>query len=150
MLIENIALHQPAWQSSTVLPYTGAERAVDGLYSNLSVHGRQCAVSDNNHTTAEWRVDLGRVHSIHHVFLQFMTLNRVWGTVSHYTITYCGIISVCGGLMFVDFVGPYLFLYTEKKLRFISVKNPRYLLTYNNWNNFSHFLFKFFNFQLIN
>ena len=82
MLIENIALHQPAWQSSTVLPYTGADRAVDGRYSNLSVHGRQCAMSDNNQTTAEWRVDLGRVHSIHHVFLQFMTHNRVWGTVS--------------------------------------------------------------------
>ena len=86
MLIENIALHQPAWQSSTVLPYTGAERAVDGLYSNLSLHGKQCAVSDNNHTTAEWRVDLGRVHNIHHVFLQFMTHNRVWGTVSFTTL----------------------------------------------------------------
>ena len=61
---ENLALHQPAWQSSTYLPYT-ANLAVDGQYT------RQCAVSDLNRrkTTVEWRVDLGGVKNIHHVFI---------------------------------------------------------------------------------
>ena len=32
---ENLALHQPAWLSGTYRSYTGAERAVDGRYTNL-------------------------------------------------------------------------------------------------------------------
>ncbi|XP_078330402.1 uncharacterized protein LOC144624466 [Crassostrea virginica] len=79
---ENIALHQPAWQSSTWrsdTDYYGADRAVDGLYTDLSMlSGGQCAASDWGQTKAEWRVDLGGVRSIHHIVIQYMTDNDVW------------------------------------------------------------------------
>ncbi|XP_078320780.1 uncharacterized protein LOC144621431 [Crassostrea virginica] len=70
---ENLALHQPAWQSSTHFYGYTADRAVDGMYIDLSAWGGQCASSDMEQTTAEWRVDLGGVKNIHHVFLQHAT-----------------------------------------------------------------------------
>ncbi|XP_078330396.1 uncharacterized protein LOC144624464 [Crassostrea virginica] len=79
---KNLALHQPAWQSSTLWSDSGAERAVDRLYTNLTWYGGQCAMSVRGQTTAEWRVDLGGVRSIHHIVIQYMTDNRVWGCPS--------------------------------------------------------------------
>ena len=78
---ENLALHKPAWQSSTLRYNTGADRAVDGQYTDLDEGAGQCAASYFQQI-AEWRVDLGGVKNIHHVFLQYTTANRVWGTVS--------------------------------------------------------------------
>ena len=72
----------PAWQSTAAFIFTGAERAVDGRYTNLSQWGKQCAMSVRGETTAEWRVDLGEVKYIHHVFIQYMTKNKPWGIVS--------------------------------------------------------------------
>nr|XP_022303548.1 multiple epidermal growth factor-like domains protein 10 [Crassostrea virginica]XP_022303549.1 multiple epidermal growth factor-like domains protein 10 [Crassostrea virginica] len=69
---ENLALHKPTWQSSTWGPFT-ADLAVDGRGWN----GGQCAES-NGGQTAEWRVDLGGVKNIHHVFIQYATGNEVW------------------------------------------------------------------------
>lgn len=66
MCTENLALHQPAWQSGTYSAFTGAERAVDGRYTYLGLFGGQCALSDLSQT-AEWRVNLGGVKKIHHV-----------------------------------------------------------------------------------
>ena len=89
---ENLALHRPAWQSSTWVntvyccekqikkSYT-AELAVDGKDTDLAWDGGQCAASDIWKTTAEWRVDLGGVRSIHHIVIQYATDNKVWGTV---------------------------------------------------------------------
>ena len=54
---------------------------MDGRYTDLSLDGGQCAVSDGGQT-AEWRVDLGEVKYIHHVFIQYATGNWVWGIVS--------------------------------------------------------------------
>ena len=68
MFTENLALHHPVWQSSTWQSDTGAERAVDGQYTNLYLNGGQCAASVGGQT-AEWRVDLGGVKNIHHVLL---------------------------------------------------------------------------------
>ena len=55
---------------------------MDGRYTDLDVWGGQCAASDGYQTTAEWRVDLGGVKYIHHVFLQYATGNAMWGIVS--------------------------------------------------------------------
>ena len=79
---ENLALHKPAWQSSTYISDTGADRALDGKSTNLGEWAGQCAASEWGQRTAEWRVDLGGVKNIHHVFLQYATANRVWGTAS--------------------------------------------------------------------
>ena len=83
---ENLALHKPAWQSSTLQFNTGADRAVDGQYRDLDEWAGQCASSDRTQSTAEWRVDLGGVRNIHHVFVQLVTDNNVWGTISFYFI----------------------------------------------------------------
>ncbi|XP_078328061.1 uncharacterized protein LOC111112074 [Crassostrea virginica] len=65
---ENLALHQPAWQSSTWRSNYTADLAVDGQYTDLAWNGGQCAVSYDGQT-AEWRVDLGGVKNIHHVLI---------------------------------------------------------------------------------
>ncbi|XP_078329078.1 uncharacterized protein LOC144623956 [Crassostrea virginica] len=76
---ENLALHKQAWQSSTFRYNTGADRAVDGQYTDLRWYAGQCAASEDwGQRTAEWGVDLGGVKNIHHVFLQFATDNDVW------------------------------------------------------------------------
>ena len=61
--------------------YTEAELAVDGRYTDMLFDGGQCAASDWGQTTAEWRVDLEGVKYIHHMLIQHVTGNRVWGIV---------------------------------------------------------------------
>ena len=82
---ENLALRKEAWQNNSFYDrskyvYLGANRAVDGRKQDLSLEGGQCAVSKGS-PTSEWRVDLGGISSIHHIFIQYMTNNEVWGTV---------------------------------------------------------------------
>ena len=83
---ENLALWKEAWQNNSFYDasnyvYLVANRAVDGRKQDLSLEGGQCAVSIGS-TTSEWRVDLGGISSIHHIFIHYMTNNKVWGTVS--------------------------------------------------------------------
>ena len=54
---------------------------MDGRYTDLAWNGEQCAASGGEQT-AEWGVDLGGLKNIHHVFIQYMTDNIVWGMVS--------------------------------------------------------------------
>ena len=85
-LVENIALFKEAWQENPyqyryswfILTY-GAELAVDGRYSNLSAYGKQCTISEDKRSTAEWRGGFGTIHSIHSIHLQYRTDNLLWG-----------------------------------------------------------------------
>lgn len=77
---ENIALRRHAWQR---YPFHGtpwnATYAVDGRRSDLAPAGGQCAISAADKSIAEWRVDLGKVRNLHHVFIQYRTDNVAWG-----------------------------------------------------------------------
>ena len=55
---------------------------MDGQYTDLRGWAEQCGLSGWGKNTTEWRVGLGGVKNIHHVFVQYATDNDVWGTVS--------------------------------------------------------------------
>lgn len=83
ILSENVALNKPTWPHypKALLYYYQKDGhfAVDGLKSDLSAYGNQCRLSWDKLSTAQWVVDLGRVLSIHHIFIQYRTDNVVWG-----------------------------------------------------------------------
>lgn len=76
LITENVALNKPAWQQHPLFIYD-AGLAVDGHKTDL--YGWQCMVSQQGYSTVEWRVDLERVLSIHHIFILYRTDNHVWG-----------------------------------------------------------------------
>lgn len=77
--LENIALHKPAWQQNPFYHHKfNASLAVDGRKENLSPWGGECVASKLN-KTAEWRVDLESVLSIHHIVIQYSQHKSVWG-----------------------------------------------------------------------
>nr|XP_022307811.1 scavenger receptor class F member 2-like [Crassostrea virginica] len=89
-MLDNLALNKTAWQKYPYEARWGAYRAVDGLYTRLDIVGDQCTVSGNRKSTAEWRVDLGGVFSIHHIFIQYRTDNFVWNASNGYTGRFLG------------------------------------------------------------
>ena len=92
--LENLALKKPTWQQyPSVL---GAEKAVDGRFTDMSVWGGQCVSSFGRRSTTEWRVDLEAILSVHHIFIQFLTGNKTWGkTFIDFRSTMSFIIRLC-------------------------------------------------------
>lgn len=93
LFTDNLALGKPAWQRSPLLrqrypSLTEAANAVDGDYTNLNASSGQCTISRNQQSKAEWRVDLRRLFSIHHIFLQYLTGNKNWGKCVFIACTY--------------------------------------------------------------
>lgn len=77
---ENIASGKPTWQQFPFsVSFWGAELAVDGDYTDLTAGGGQCVISAGGKTTAEWRVDLEAILSIHHIVIHYRTDGKNWG-----------------------------------------------------------------------
>ncbi|XP_061170667.1 uncharacterized protein LOC133180107 [Saccostrea echinata] len=77
---ENLALQKFAWQLNNFIDkegnkHWGAEKAVDGHYIDRSASGNYCTISDNQKSTAIWRVDLEGVVSISHINIFYRTDN---------------------------------------------------------------------------
>nr|XP_022307734.1 uncharacterized protein LOC111113736 [Crassostrea virginica] len=85
---ENVALHKTAWQTNQYLNDAfNASLAVDGKKTNLSIW--ECVVSSYG-KTAEWRVDLNGVLSIHHILIQYAQNNPVWDKDDYQTSSFLG------------------------------------------------------------
>ena len=65
--------------------FWGPNKAVDGRYAGVG----HCTRSADEKRTAEWRVDLGGVFSIHHIFIQYRTGNVNWGITILHLVTRC-------------------------------------------------------------
>ena len=75
-----MALHKSAWQLHPLgSDELNALLAVDGRIKDLSIRGGECVTSANYKITAEWRVDLKNVLSIHHIVMQYSQSKSVWG-----------------------------------------------------------------------
>jgi hypothetical protein len=80
--VENIAFKKKAWQWFPYLRGSNtfhARNAVDGLKTDLSGWGGQCAISALNHRFAIWSVDLGDTYNIRHVKIYYRTDNVAFG-----------------------------------------------------------------------
>ena len=81
MFTENFVLNKPTWPLH-LIPYTSSseyaqswtsDKAVEGLKKDLTAFRRQCTISVDYKTTAEWRVDLGDIFSVHHIVIYYRT-----------------------------------------------------------------------------
>ncbi|XP_062605100.1 uncharacterized protein LOC134266910, partial [Saccostrea cucullata] len=71
----NLALRKPSWQKTKFSQSWGADKAVDGKYTDRGALGNQCTISANKEQTAEWRVDLESVVSISYINIFYRTDN---------------------------------------------------------------------------
>lgn len=66
--LDNLAYKKLTWQTSKIY---SSEKAVDGLYTERSPAGNQCAISKPFPTNVTWLVDLGGVRSISEVRIYY-------------------------------------------------------------------------------
>uniref|UniRef100_A0A8W8P2X3 Uncharacterized protein n=1 Tax=Magallana gigas TaxID=29159 RepID=A0A8W8P2X3_MAGGI len=71
----NLAYKKPTWQT---LDKYSSDKAVDGLYTNLSAIGNQCAVSFAS-SEVTWLVDLETINSISKIVLYHVTEGSTLG-----------------------------------------------------------------------
>ncbi|XP_062598463.1 uncharacterized protein LOC134259880 [Saccostrea cucullata] len=91
-MIENLSYLKPTWQSTTHfdMESLGSDKAVDGLKSNLSWFGNQCAISSNSKTSATWWVDLQGILSIHHIVIYYRTDHFPWDVDNEFKRRFLG------------------------------------------------------------
>lgn len=80
----NLALHKPAFQSNSHQAkedISVANYVVDGLKTDPSLDGGQCATTTLGKQTSTWWVDLTSIHSLHHITIYFMTINKGLGNL---------------------------------------------------------------------
>ncbi|XP_061195014.1 multiple epidermal growth factor-like domains protein 10 isoform X2 [Saccostrea echinata] len=93
---ENVALNKPTEQSNEYRSSTfggdifDSSNAVDGLKTNLSALGGQCAISGYRYRSATWWVNLTSIHSIHYIRIYYRTDNVPWGASNGYTTRFLG------------------------------------------------------------
>uniref|UniRef100_K1QDV4 Uncharacterized protein n=1 Tax=Magallana gigas TaxID=29159 RepID=K1QDV4_MAGGI len=73
--LDNLAYKKPTWQT---LDKYSSDKAVDGLYTNLSAIGNQCAVSFAS-SEVTWLVDLETINSISKIVLYHVTEGSTLG-----------------------------------------------------------------------
>lgn len=73
--LDNLAYKKPTWQTSEV---TSSDNAVDGLYTNRTTAGNQCAVSKPDPIEVTWIVDLGVERSISEVRIYYQSHYDPW------------------------------------------------------------------------
>lgn len=87
----NLALHKPAFQSNSHQAkedISVANYVVDGLKTDPSLDGGQCATTTLGKQTSTWWVDLTSIHSIHHITIYFMTINKGLGNLKPWCICF--------------------------------------------------------------
>lgn len=72
---DNLAYKKPTWQT---LDKYSSDKAVEGLYTNLSAIGNQCAVSFAS-SEVTWLVDLETINSISKIVLYHVTEGSTFG-----------------------------------------------------------------------
>ncbi|XP_061194954.1 multiple epidermal growth factor-like domains protein 10, partial [Saccostrea echinata] len=91
IILVNVALNNPTWQSQQISSstYYSSSNAVDGLKTNLSPGGGQCAISAGQRS-ATWWVNLTSIYSIGEIWIYYRTDNNVWDASNLHTSRFLG------------------------------------------------------------